>query len=66
MQPSYPRLLGSALASQSAGFVPVISLRGRTAAWIGHTPSGIVLLSFDQRLLELTLHSGTIDAGVTG
>ncbi len=54
------------MALQPTGFVPVVSWRGRTAAWIGRSPSGIALLSFDQRLLELTLHSGTTDAGVTG
>jgi hypothetical protein len=33
---------------------------------VSRSPSGIALLSFDQQLLELRLHSGTIDAGTTG
>ena len=34
--------------------------------WISRPPSGVALLSFDQRLLELRLHSGTVDAGGSG
>jgi len=62
----YARLLGSAQGSAASGFVPVAVWRGQTAAWLARSPSGVALLSFDQSLLELTLHSGTIDAGPTG
>jgi hypothetical protein len=34
--------------------------------WIGRSPSGVALLSFDQRLVELRLYSGTVDAGGSG
>ena len=34
--------------------------------WISRSPSGVALLSFDQRLVELRLHSGTVDAGGSG
>lgn len=64
--PSYPTLLGRAIASSAqTGFLPVVSWRGRTAAWIARG-AGVTLLSFDQTLLGLRLHSGTIDAGGTG
>jgi hypothetical protein len=48
------------------GFVPVARWENQTAAWVARTASGVTLLSFNQRLLELHLHSGTIDAGTTG
>ena len=64
--PSYPRLVGAALASSPTAFVPAVSWRGQTAVWIARTASGVALLSFDQRLVELRLHSGTIDAGGSG
>ncbi len=60
----YVRLL--AHDSGSTGFVPVAVWRGRPAVWIARSGSGVALLRFDQRLLELTLHSGTIDAGGSG
>ena len=34
--------------------------------WIARTGAGLALLSFDQRLVDLHLHSGTIDAGASG
>jgi hypothetical protein len=40
--------------------------QGHTAAWIAHSGAGVTLLSFDQRLVKLTLHSGTVDAGTAG
>jgi hypothetical protein len=64
--PPYPRLLGAALGSSATAFVPAVSWRGQTAVWIARTASGVALLSFDQRLVELRLHSGTIDAGGSG
>jgi hypothetical protein len=35
-------------------------------AWIAYLPSGVQMLSFDQRRVSLRLHSGTVDAGATG
>lgn len=65
--PSYPQLRSSvALASGPTGFVAVATWQGRTAARIARTPAGVTLLSFDQRLVQLHLHSGTSDAGPTG
>jgi hypothetical protein len=63
--PSYPKLLAAATGTAPTDFVPAVSWRGRTAAWIARR-AGLALLSFDQRLLELRLHSGTIDAGTRG
>ncbi|MGI8713928.1 MAG: hypothetical protein ACR2NR_12280 [Solirubrobacteraceae bacterium] len=62
----YARLLRSAQGSAPTGFVPAAVWHGQTAAWIGRSPSGVSLLSFDQRLVKLTLHSGTVDAGSSG
>lgn len=64
--PAYPRLLASATGSAPTPFVPAVLWRGETAAWVARSGSGVALLSFDQRLLELRLHSGTIDAGGSG
>jgi hypothetical protein len=65
--PPYPQLLAGAFGSQpTAGFVPAVSWQGQTAAWIARTTSGVALLSFDQQLLELHLHAGSGDEGVTG
>ncbi len=63
--PSFPRLLPAAQATGATGFVPAVSWRGHTAAWVART-SGVALLSFDQRYASLRLHSGTVDAGTTG
>ena len=65
-QPSYPRLLRSAQRLEPTPFVPAVMIHGRTAAWIARSQSGIVLLSFDQSLVTLRLHSGTADAGGSG
>ena len=64
--PSYPRLLGAATGSLPTGFVPAVTWKDQTAAWVARSQSGIALLSFNQRLLELRLHSGTVDAGAAG
>jgi len=65
--PPHLTLLGSALASTGAsGFVPLVGWRGHTVAWLARKSSGVALLSFDQRLVGLRLHSGTIDAGGSG
>ncbi|HUE28945.1 MAG TPA: hypothetical protein VMP89_19375 [Solirubrobacteraceae bacterium] len=64
--PPYPQLLGGAVGSRPTGFVPAVRWQGRTAAWIARSLSGVSLMSFDQRLLELHLHSGTVDAGTLG
>lgn len=66
MPPSHPRLLVAATNSSPSGFAPAVRWRGGTAAYIARSPSGVGLLSFDQRLTELRLHSGTVDAGATG
>ena len=63
---SYPRLLGGVTSSLPTGFVPAVAWQGRTVAWVARARSGIALLSFDQRRLELRLHSGTVDAGTAG
>jgi hypothetical protein len=62
----YARLVASAQGSGSTGFVPAAVWRGHTAAWLARSSTGVALLSFDQRLLDLTLHSGTVDAGARG
>jgi hypothetical protein len=64
--PSYPRLLAAALGSAPTPLAPAVRWNRRIAAWIERTPSGVAVMSFDQRELELHLHSGTIDAGTLG
>ena len=59
-------MLAAALGSSPTTFVPAVSWRNQTAVWISRSPSGVALLSFDQRLVELRLHSGTVDAGGSG
>jgi hypothetical protein len=54
-----------ASGTQSTPFVPVVSWRGQTAVWVARR-AGVALLSFNQRLVELHLHSGTVDAGSSG
>lgn len=64
--PPFAHLANLALSPGTTGFVPVASWRGHTVAWIARTAGGVALLSFDQRRLELHLHSGTTDAGASG
>jgi hypothetical protein len=64
--PSYPVLLHAATGTQPTPFVPAVKWHGETAAWVARSPSGVGLLSFNQRLVVLHLHSGTIDAGAAG
>jgi hypothetical protein len=64
--PSYPRVLAAALGSSPITFVLAASWHNQTAVWISRSSSGVALLSFDQRLVELRLHSGTVDAGGPG
>jgi hypothetical protein len=64
--PSYPQVVHAALGSSPTAFVPAVRWRGQTAVWIARSSSGVALLSFDQRLVTLRLHSGTVDAGGSG
>jgi hypothetical protein len=61
----YPRVLPAAAGTQPTGFVPAVSWRGQTAVWVARR-SGVALLSFNQQLVGLRLHSGTVDAGSSG
>ncbi len=63
---AYPRLLPAATSDVPSPFLPAVSWQGGTAAWVARTASGVALLSFDQQLVTLALHSGTVDAGPTG
>jgi hypothetical protein len=64
--PSYPQLLEGAVGTGPTSFIPAVRWQGKTAAWIARSSSGITLLSFNQQLLTLRLHSGTADAGTLG
>lgn len=63
--PAYPRVLAAAGRTGPTGFVPAAIWRGRTAVWVARR-GGLALLSFNQRLLTLHLHSGTVDDGTSG
>lgn len=64
--PPYPQLLPAAQSSGPSGFRPVMRWHGQTAVSMARTAGGVALLSFHQKLVDLHLHSGTIDAGPTG
>jgi hypothetical protein len=59
-------VLSAAAGSVGASFRPAVRWRGQTAAWIARLTLGLTVLSFDQRLVRLALHSGTVDAGGSG
>jgi hypothetical protein len=60
-------VLSSALGTgPTGGFVPAARWRGQTAAWIARSSSGVSLMEFNQKLVTLRLHSGTVDAGTLG
>jgi hypothetical protein len=64
--PPYPQLLAAARSTASAGFRPAMRWRGRIAVSVAHRTGGVALLSLNQKLVDLHLHSGTIDAGSSG
>lgn len=63
--PSYPRLEPAATATSPTALVPAATWLGHPAAWVARV-GGVALLEFNQRLVELRLHSGTVDAGAAG
>jgi hypothetical protein len=63
--PPYPHLLPAAIGSTTSGFVPAVTVRGQAAVWTDRRAS-VALLAFDQHLVGLRLHSGTVDAGSVG
>ena len=65
-RPRYPQLLPAARGTGPISFAPAVRWQGQTAAWITRMSSGASIMTFDQRLLELHLHSGTVDAGTLG
>jgi hypothetical protein len=64
--PAYPQLLPAALSGGGSGFVPAVRWQGHTAVWVARPSSGLALMSFNQGLVVLRLHSGSIDAGTLG
>ena len=63
---AYPRVLAIALSASPTNFVPAVSWQRRAVVWIARSPSGVALLSFNQRRVELRLHAGTVDPGGSG
>lgn len=62
----FPQLLPAAIATgPTQGFVPAMRWGGQVAAWVDRTPS-VAEMKFNQQLVELHLHSGTVDAGAFG
>lgn len=57
--------MSAATNSSPTNFAPAVSWRGQIAVWIARRPN-LALLSFNQRLVAVRLHSGTIDAGTSG
>jgi hypothetical protein len=60
-----PHLLVSAPRRLTAGWRTVARVRGRPAAWVAQR-SGVTLMRFDQSLVHVTLHAGSIDGGAAG
>jgi hypothetical protein len=52
-------------ARTNAGWTTVATVHGQPAAWLARR-SGVTLLRFDQTLVQLNLHAGSLDGGVTG
>lgn len=63
--PSYARLLNAALITGPMRLATVATWLGKPVAWMSRTAS-VTVMSFDQQVLRLHLHSGTLDAGPTG
>src|SRR5450759_4676372 len=62
-KPSYPAYpVVHSLGSLGNAWHPVVSVRGQTAAWIAQR-DGVTLLRFDQSLVRLALHAGSVDPG---
>ncbi|PZR66203.1 MAG: hypothetical protein DLM63_09590 [Solirubrobacterales bacterium] len=59
-------MLRAATRSIGPRFTAVVQWRGQTAVRMARLHSGVTLLSFDQQLLRLALHSGTADPGGSG
>jgi hypothetical protein len=64
--PAFPELLPAATKGGASQFVPAVNWRGSTAAWIARTGSGLTLMSFEQRQVQLRLHAGSADPGGSG
>jgi hypothetical protein len=58
--PSHPVL--SRLGTPGARWRAVVTVRGRTAAWLA-ARDGVTMLRFNQRFARLALHAGSVDPG---
>jgi hypothetical protein len=63
--PDYPVVLTAAARPPARRWVAVVRVGGRAAAWLA-TRGAVTLARFDQRLLRLALHAGTLDPGGSG
>jgi len=63
--PAVAPLVVTAPAHPSTGWIVVARVRGQPAAWLAQR-SGVTLIRFDQALMHLTLHAGSIDGGASG
>jgi len=63
--PGAPHVAVGAPAAASANWTTVARVYGQPAVWVAQR-SAITLLRFDQRLVHLTLHAGSVDGGVVG
>src|SRR5208283_4948921 len=48
-----------------SGWTTVARVRGRPAAWVARR-AGVTLMRFDQHLVHVSLHAGSIDGGAVG
>ena len=64
--PRYPQLVSAALGTAPTPLAAAVRWDGQIAAWTERSPAGVAVMEFDQRLVALHLHSGTVDAGTLG
>jgi hypothetical protein len=60
-----PPLVVTSPRRPTSRWTVVAQVHGQPAAWLAQR-SGVTLMRFDQGLVHLTLHAGSIDGGVTG
>jgi Phosphodiester glycosidase len=61
--PSSPVLIGP--GRLGSAFRVIVTVKGRNAAWLAQR-SGVTLVRFDQSVVQLALHAGSLDPGGSG
>lgn len=59
-------MLAVALSSAPVGLTPAVIWHGQVVVAVARSAAGVATLVIDQRLVEIHLHSGSLDAGTSG